>query len=638
MPLLGRLGCFIRHGLMLALAGLALVGAGAPAAQAQTTLYWFATDATSDWTDPGNWLIGNALGPISTYAPNTTTNVIIDLPNDGGEDLQPELNLAGFTNSISVGDSSDSNPASVLSLLGIGCNLTSTGAVIGNQAGSDGSVVVGIGAIWNIANPLQIGNSGTGLLTINQRGTVNVPTAVMMTNNPGSAGEIIVTDPGSTLNTFALYDGSAGSIFSSLQIANGGTVNTTVLSIGGNAGAIVINPGSTLSINGTGGLSVGAAGLGSGVFNISEGGEVTNTYGYIGEGGAGNNGVVNVHDPGSLMANANDLYVGFDYAGDTGGNGTLNITNGGNVTVGGVLYIAANDSTTTGVVNVTNGTLQINGPGGIVMGPGQGTMTFNNGTLLVTSGDLATNVPITSAGGLAFTVNTNGNDVGLSGNISGTGGLVVTGGGFLTLSGCDTYTGLTEVVAGDLQVNGHLAGSPLIVVSGNGSLGGNGTIQGSVQLEAESGFVPGNFDGVGNLTVEGDFQWGGSLVGNATIELELSNAANLTDQLIIGGNFVRGEGDTFMFDFADTGNGTLAVPETYTLISFGAEQDVGYGTFTASDFSYTDMPAGETGTFDLGPNSLTFTVVPEPAAGAVGLAAAVFGLAGVRRIRHAAVR
>jgi T5SS/PEP-CTERM-associated repeat protein len=609
------------------MAALTAAWVNAPAAHAQTTLYWFATDTTSDWTDPGNWLIGNGSGPISTFAPNATTNVIIDLPNDGGEDLQPELNLAGFTNSISVGDSSASNPASVLSLLGIGCNLTSSSAVIGNQAGSDGSVAVGIGAIWNIANPLVVGNSGTGSLTINGRGTVNVPTAVMMTNEPGSAGEIIVSDPGSTLNAYALYDGSPGSIYSSLQIANGGTVNTTLLSIGGNAGAIVINPGSTLSINGTGGLYVGAAGLGAGLLNIYNGGTVTTTYGYVGEGGAGNNGVVNVNLAGSGLATANDLYVGFDYAGDTGGNGTLNITNGGSVTVGGVLYIAANDSTTTGAVNVTNATLQVSGASRIVIGPGSGTMSFNNSTLLVTSGDFATSVPITSAGGLAFTVNTNGNDVGLSGNISGTGGLEVTGGGFLTLSGCNTYTGLTEVVAGNLLVNGNLAGSPIILVSGDGSLGGNGTIQGSVQLEAESGFVPGNFDGAGNLTVDGDFQWGGSFVGNATIELELNNAGNMTDQLIIGGNFVRGEGNTFVFNFADTGNGTPAAPDTYTLITFGGEHDVGYGTFTAGDFSYTDLAAGETGAFNLGPNSLTFTVVPEPATWALGLGSAALALA-----------
>lgn len=620
---------------MLALAGLALSGMGAPAAQAQTTLYWFATDATTDWTDAGNWLIGNALGPISTYAPNATTNVIIDLPNDGGEDLQPELNLAGFTDSISVGDSSASNPASVLSLLGIGCNLTSTGAVIGNQAGSDGSVVVGIGAIWNVANPLQIGNAGTGLLTINERGTVNVPTAVMMTNEPGSAGEIIVSDPGSTLNTDALYDGSAGSIFSSLQIANGGTVNTTLLSIAGNAGAIVINPGSTLTINGTAGLSVGAAGLGAGLLNISEGGTVTTPYGYVGEGGAGNNGIVNVDQAGSVLAIANNLYVGLDYPGDTGGNGTLNITNGGNVTVGGVLYIAANDSTTTGAVNVTNGTLQINGPGGIVMGPGHGTMTFNNGTLLVTGGDLATNVPITSAGGMAFTVNTNGNDVGLSGNISGTGGLVVSGAGILTLSGCNTYTGLTDVATAVLQVNGNLAGSPVILVSGNGVLAGNGTIQNSVQLEAEGVLVPGNIDGVGNLTVGGDLQWGGSLVGEDTLEF-VCGTGNTTNQLIISGNFVRGEGSSFVFNFNETGSGTLAAPEIYTLISFGAEHDIGYGNFTAGDFSYIDLTPGETGTFDLGPNSLTFTVVPEPAAWPFLLGTAAFVLAGVRRMRHAA--
>ena len=52
-------------------------------------------------------------------------------------------------------------------------------------------------------------------------------------------------------------------------------------------------------------------------------------------------------------------------------------------------------------------------------------------------------------------------------------GLTLTGGGQLTLSGTNTYTGTTTINQGKLIVDGSLTNSPVSVNSG-GTLGGTG--------------------------------------------------------------------------------------------------------------------------------------------------------------------
>ena len=61
----------------------------------------------------------------------------------------------------------------------------------------------------------------------------------------------------------------------------------------------------------------------------------------------------------------------------------------------------------------------------------------------------------------------------------------------------------------------------------------------------------------------------------------------------------------FRFDFLGTGSHN----DTYTLVTWDNTT-----TFSPTDFAYTNLAAGKSGTFNISGNSLEFTVVPEPRA------------------------
>ena len=123
------------------------------------------------------------------------------------------------------------------------------------------------------------------------------------------------------------------------------------------------------------------------------------------------------------------------------------------IAAGGSLTVtdAATLSSGATVVVEDGGTLVVSA---LSLGSGTGGVTFDGGALQA-SGDLTTAVPISIGAGGA-TIDTNGFNVTLSGDLSGDSGsgvLTETGGGTLTLSGSSTYTGGTVVSSGTLVVS-----------------------------------------------------------------------------------------------------------------------------------------------------------------------------------------
>src|SRR5204863_7256705 len=76
------------------------------------------------------------------------------------------------------------------------------------------------------------------------------------------------------------------------------------------------------------------------------------------------------------------------------------------------------------------------------------------------------------------------------GTVSGTGGLTKDGAGVLTVSGTNSYLGLTTVRAGAMVVNGTL-GKTTVSVDDGALLGGIGTIAGSVNVATGGMLAPG---------------------------------------------------------------------------------------------------------------------------------------------------
>ncbi len=207
--------------------------------------------------------------------------------------------------------------------------------------------------------------------------------------------------------------------------------------------------------------------------------------------------------------------------------------------------------------------------------------------------------------------------------------MIKTGAGTLTLNSvsASNYTGLTMVNQGTLNLASNLSQSG-VAVSAGATLSGNGAIGGSLTLDV--GSKVNLSSNIGNLTVTGNYIWNGAASNLPTSIFQLSNTDNAADRIAVGGDFTKGSGTTFQFDFTSTGFGVFDTPEIYTLITFGGTTD-----FTAGDFSYINLADGHHGLFNIGSGALTFTVIPEPAEYALALGAVTLLIAVHRRRKRA---
>jgi T5SS/PEP-CTERM-associated repeat protein/autotransporter-associated beta strand protein len=150
---------------------------------------------------------------------------------------------------------------------------------------------------------------------------------------------------------------------------------------------------------------------------ITGGGRVTNVGSSIGS-SPGSNGTVTVSGAGSTWINSAGLDVGF------AGTGTLNIENGGLVSTAALSG-----------GNATSG------------------LTFDGGTLQITTTSSSSNTIVLNAGGGKLDVSTPATTVTVTSNISGVGDMTKLGPGTLALTGANAYTGDTRIVAGILNIS-----------------------------------------------------------------------------------------------------------------------------------------------------------------------------------------
>lgn len=167
----------------------------------------------------------------------------------------------------------------------------------------------------------------------------------------------------------------------------------------------------------------------------------------------------------------------------------------------------------------------------------------------------------------------NANSTTFDGVISGSGGnLIKTGSGVLTLTGTNTYAGMTSVTGGTLRVHGALAAGPVMVFT-NATLSGSGLIAGPVSLTLGSTLSPGNGeDAVGTLTV-------GSLPATAGGTMKLDFAADGTCDVLA----VQGSADLSGTSLSLTGTSSLNRNHQYTILTCS-------GTPTA--FASAPLPGG----------------------------------------------
>ena len=313
-----------------------------------------------------------------------------------------------------------------------------------------------------------------------------------------------------------------------------------------------------------------------------------------------------------------------------GGTGAITLSNAGNITgntfgltLGGAAggSISSNIATTTGSLtkegsgiwtlsgnNTYSGGTSINA-GTLVMGAANalgtaGTISFGGGTLrLFNTTDHSAR--FSNAANQAYALDTNGQSVSLSSNLTSVGGsLTKSGSGTLTLSGTNTYDGATSVNAGalvvinasglgtsaagtsvatgamlDLQgvavgaealtLNGTLKTSTgTSSLSGNVILGAGSTVDvGGTQLTL-SGVVSGaelNKTGAGILVLSGTNTYsGGTNINAGTLALGSSDALGSSGTISFGGGTLR------LFDTTDySARFSTAASQAYTLDTNG---------------------------------------------------------------------
>ncbi len=404
-----------------------------------STGLWTGLGGNSNWSTGGNW--DNNATPIFPHAVTFA----------GSNRLNNNNDLSNITISTLTFDSG----AGAFTLDGNAVTLSGSLGFNGNPAAS-------------VTQTINFG------MTFNSAQTVNLPVNGRLTLGGSIASGNGLIKAG--LGTLTL--GGATDAFSGLSV-NGGTNvitgNVTVTGTGGDrfyvgdvgtVGTMVIQPGASLTVSGSFADS-GVIGRDSGSGSIIQ------------------NGGTFTFSPG----NQNYLFVGASSSAATRAEYDMN---GGTFDMSGLtlaVALSANGATLiTGIVNQVSGTIKNVFDldlGAFTFGPGHAIYNMSGGSIYIGSGGItsdsgsyelylgggtvsataswssALNVRLTGVNG-PVTFDTAGQNITLSGILSGPGGLIVTNNGTLELSGANTYSGDTTVSSGttlQLDTTGSSAGA-----------------------------------------------------------------------------------------------------------------------------------------------------------------------------------
>lgn len=490
--------------------------------------------------------------------------------------------------------------------------------------------------------------NGAGILTLSGANTfsggVSLSAGTLILGNNAALGAGTLTlSGGTTLNVNA-----ARTTTNNVQTWNGGTytfTGTNTLDLG--TGAVTMSANSTWQVKAST-LNIGGSISGTG-FNLSKYDNGTlilsgaNTY----------TGQTSVTTGVLRLNNATALTGGI---GKTGGNTNLRL-NGGVAE----LTSASGDF----LRNLGTGAAQVqlaNVSGFSAFGTAR-TVRFNDSattlqwgvgsfapTTLILNGYTATakltldhSIDLTGAN---RTISVLANVAEITGGISnsaGTATLTKTGGGVLTLSATNTYTGATLVSGGTLAINGNTSTS-LVTVGTGATLQGRGAISGSVTVQGGGTLASGN-------SIESLATGALTLQALSTFAYELNNdamAGVAGDLTAVTGNLNIDLTTAAILTLSDLGSGSWTVGDKLTLISYSGTWNGGLfeydGSTLADDsnfnfsgmdwtFNYNDTGAGTNYTSDLtGTRFVTMTAVPEPSAAAL---LGAFGVLALLRRRRA---
>ncbi len=386
----------------------------------------------------------------------------------------------------------------------------------------------------------------------------------------GGAGEVALDDKVLTVTDGSgSFDGAIGGTGG--FALTGGEI--TLTGTNGYTGDTTIAGGTTLALTGDGSIEGSSKVIADGTFDIggTNDGASIKTLGGAGEVALGDKSLTITDGSGSFDGAIGGT-GGFAL---TGGELTLNGTNtytGGTTIAGGTLIGSTNSLTGDVLDNAAlvidqdsdggfsgdisgSGSLTKDGTGAVTL---TGANSYTGGTIIA-GGTL-----IGSANSLTGDVLNNAalelaqpDDATFDGTLYGSGSLLKSGAGTLTISGAHGFSGNTTVSAGGLTVDGDLRGSAITLQDGT-MLAGSGIVGG---IDAASGsMVSVAGDGLGTMLVDGDvaFASGSNLIVNA-------NAAGEADMLSATGTVTIAGGTVQVL----AAYGDYAPQTGYTIISGG---------------------------------------------------------------------
>jgi len=399
--------------------------------------------------------------------------------------------------------------------------LTGTNTYSGPTNVNAGRLILGNGGTSGSVASATINN--LGILGFNRSDTLTYGGVITQTGSVQQLGA------GTTILTGAnSYTGGTTISAGTLQLGNGGTTGSITGNVVDN-GVLAFNRSDTVTFNG----------VVSGTGSVRQNGAGTTILAGINSyagGTAINAGTLQVSSDANLGAAAGPLSFNNGILRTTAnitsaraatltGAGTLLTDAGTSFTLSGVVSGAG------GLTKSGTGTLILTGTNGYAGGTtiSGGTLSLGNGG---TSGSILGNV--TNNGSLVFDRSDN---IGFGGLVSGTGSVTQKGAGVVTLTGNNSYTGITAVNAGTLLINGdQSAATGLTSIASGATLGGSGIVGGNVNVANGGILAPGNSPGT--MTINGNL----SLASGSVLNFEFGQAdvagGPLNDLVNVGGDLV----------------------------------------------------------------------------------------------------
>jgi autotransporter-associated beta strand protein len=461
-------------------------------------------------------------GPISAQT-TATPSVTPQMIKSDTTNMNSAADWSGVTPSITqVGLFNNIISAVNEAALVLGGNVSIGGLIFTNNV--NGPVTIAS------ANTLTLGAAGIDMSRVNQSVTFN--NAVTL-----AAHQVWNVTNGRTLTLSGTFTSASNTVIKSGSgtLALNGSSSDSGANIQVNAGVVQANTSSGIMIS-----------LNGGTFNVN-----------VADG-----------NPMNVMSGGTEQNVGGNrtWSGILTGSGPLTVIASSTHTWSG------NNSAYTGTITLQgSGALRLNSvnavSGATAYNLNGGTMNANTAGLFVL-GSLAGSGTINTAVGENFSFGLLGNNTTFSGNIGGAGFVVKDGGGVLTLTGANTYTGGTTVSNGILMINntsGSGTGSGVVMVNSGGALSGTGIISGPVTVISGSTLAPGN--PFGPLTMSNNL----TLSGGSTTFIQINHSPRTNGAVRIIGGLTEGgtlivtnagaalnNGDSFALFNAASYNGAFA--------------------------------------------------------------------------------